>query len=91
MLQDVVEVLPIEDYCLKLRFEDGREGKIDVAKCVSFTGVFAPLLDPKEFKAVRVDVELGTVCWPCGADLDPDVLYALITATPVRMPEAVKP
>jgi hypothetical protein len=62
-----------------LRFEDGVTGIVDVAQLVSFTGVFTPLCDPNEFAAVRVDPELGTVSWPGGADLDPDVLYAIAT------------
>jgi len=37
--------------------------------------VFDPLLrDPALFRAVRVDASLGTIVWPNGADLDPDVL-----------------
>ena len=35
--------------------------------------------------AVQVNPELGTVCWPSGADLDPDVLYALVTGAPVSV------
>ncbi len=81
MLQDIVEAVPLEDHLLKLRFEDGAEGVVDVARCVSFTGVFVPLRERAEFAAVQVNPELGTVCWPCGADLDPDVLYALVTGT----------
>jgi hypothetical protein len=87
MLKDIVEAVPLEDYLLKLRFEDGVEGVIDVAQCVSFTGVFAPLRERKEFAAVQVNPELGTVCWPSGADLDPDVLYALVTGAAVPGPE----
>ena len=83
MLQDIVEAVPLENYLLKLRFEDGVEGVVDVAQCVSFTGVFAPLRGRTEFAAVQVMPELGTVCWPCGADLDPDVLYALVTGAKV--------
>ncbi len=79
MLQDIVEAIPLENHLLKLRFEDGAEGVVDVAQCVSFTGVFAALRERAEFAAVQVNLELGTVCWPCGADLDPDVLYALAT------------
>ena len=45
MLIDIVEASPLEDYRLKLRFEDGTTGVIDVSNCVSFTGVFAPLRD----------------------------------------------
>jgi Protein of unknown function (DUF2442) len=83
VLQDVVRAIPLEGYRLELRFEDGAEGVVDISKCVSFNGVFAPLRQRDEFAAVRVDAELGTVCWPCGADLDPDVLYALVTGTAV--------
>jgi Protein of unknown function (DUF2442) len=79
MLKDIVEVHPLEDYRLKLRFEDGAEGVIDVAQLVPFTGVFAPLRDRNEFLSVRLNPELGTICWPSGADLDPDVLYSLVT------------
>jgi len=77
MLKDVVEVYPLDGYRLRLRFEDGTEGVIDVSQLVPFTGVFAPLRDRTEFLSVRVNPELGTVCWPSGADLDPDVLYSL--------------
>ena len=31
--------------------------------------------DPQLFRKVRVDRELGTIVWPNGADLDPDVLH----------------
>lgn len=83
MLVDIVQVEPLDCYRIKLRFEDGSEGVVDVAQCVTFTGVFAALQDPREFRMVRVDPELGTVCWPSGADLDPDVLYSLVTGRPL--------
>jgi hypothetical protein len=79
MLRDIVDVQPLDGYQLRLRFEDGAEGVVDVAQLVPFSGVFELLRDRKEFTAVRVNRELGTICWPSGADLDPDVLYALVT------------
>ncbi len=82
MIKDIVEVKAIGGYRLWLRFEDGVEGEVDIAALVPFEGVFAPLRDPAAFATVRVDPELGTICWPGGADLDPDVLYALIKGEP---------
>jgi hypothetical protein len=85
MLQDIVEVRPRDGYRLWLRFEDGIEGEVDITKLVQFTGVFAPLRDREKFLEVRVDRELGTVCWPNGVDLDPDVLYSQITGEPIQI------
>ena len=75
MLKDIVFVSPLDDHRLRIRYEDGVEGVIDLKTVISFRGVFAPLRDPSYFSQVRVDPELGTISWPNGADLDPDVLY----------------
>jgi hypothetical protein len=83
MLKDIVEVRLLEGYQLRLRFEDGVEGDIDLQKLITFDGVFAPLKDRAYFVQVRVEPELGTIVWPNGADLDPLVLYSKITGTPV--------
>lgn len=92
MLKDIVAVEALDGYCLKLRFEDGVDGVVDLARLVSFIGVFAPLLDRKEFAAVRINSELGTICWPSGGDLDPDVLYAVVTGADLpRYQEATAP
>lgn len=82
MLKDVVAAIPLTDYRLRLRFEDGLEGVVDLAGVLSFNGVFAPLRDPTYFAQVRVDPELGSVTWPNGADLDPDVLYSRLVGAP---------
>ncbi len=83
MLKDIVEVRPLDGYRLFLRFEDGAEGEVDLAKMIRFEGVFAPLMDRGKFLQVRVNEELGTICWPNGADLDPDVLYSAVTGEPI--------
>jgi len=86
MLHDVVEVRPLDGYRLHLCFDDGAEGVVDVSARVRFDGVFAPLRDPEYFRRVRVDAELGTIVWPNGADLDPLVLYSLVTGEPLPGP-----
>jgi hypothetical protein len=83
MLKDIVAARPLGDYQLFLVFEDGVESVVDLAGEISFRGVFEPLRDPAYFAQVRVDPDLGTVAWPNGADLDPDVLYRRVTGTAV--------
>ena len=73
-LHDVVSCAFIEDYVLDVRFDDGSERIIDFAP-ILIGPLFGPLLDPKLFRQVRVDADLGTLVWPTGADIDPSVLY----------------
>jgi len=83
MLVDIVEARPLGGYRVHLRFENGVEADLDLGELIRFEGVFAPLRDPARFAELRVHAELGTICWPGGADLDPDVLYARATGKPI--------
>ncbi len=83
MLKDICRVRPLEGHNLYLCFEDGVEGSLDISKLIQFTGVFAPLQERDYFMQVCVNPDLGTICWPNGADLDPDVLYALVSGEPL--------
>jgi len=88
--KDIVDVQPLDGYRLRLRFEDGAKGDIDVTDLVPFEGVFAPLRDRAAFTAVRVDPDLGTIVWPNGADLDPVVLYSKVTGAPLPGAERLR-
>lgn len=71
-------------YLVTLSFTDGSEGTVDLAPWIEGrTGVFSALQDPAFFSRVSVDTEAGTVVWPNGADLDPDVLYEAAQITGV--------
>jgi Protein of unknown function (DUF2442) len=83
MLPSVVSVTQTGPYRLKLRFDDGAEGEIDITKMTTFEGVFEPLKDPGYFSQVKVDPEAGTIVWPNGADLDPLVLHSKVTGLPI--------
>jgi uncharacterized protein DUF2442 len=85
-MHEITKVEPLEKYQLRVTFDDGVEGMIDVAELTNLEGIFAPLRDPVKFRRVRVHDELGTVYWPNGADLDPDALYALVTGRPINFP-----
>ena len=64
-------------YRLRLTFADGFVGDVDLSERVmaSKGPVFRPLQDLEFFAQVTVDAELGTVVWPNGADLAPEVLH----------------
>jgi hypothetical protein len=67
-------VRPSSGFTVELGLSDGTTRTVDLDPYL--TGpIFEPLRrDPALFGAVRVDEALGTIVWPNGADLDPDVL-----------------
>jgi hypothetical protein len=83
MLHDIIKARDVGDNRLFLRFDDDTAGILDIAALTRFDGIFAALQEPNCFAQVRVDRELGTVVWPGGADLCPDVLYAALTGQPL--------
>ena len=68
----VHEVVPLEGFRLRLTLSDGSVIERDVSTLLGGP-IFEPIRnDPALFCAVRA--EAGTVVWPNGADLCPDVL-----------------
>ena len=88
MLNDIVEVRPLDHYRVFVRFDDGRLGEVDLAPLLApFDGVFAPLRDKSYFDQVKVSADIGTIVWPNGADLCPDVLRNKLTGEPLPKQE----
>ena len=77
---DVIEVKVLNDYNFYLIFDDGISGDLDISKLVSFKGIFEPLKDRKFFSQVKVNHDIGTICWDNGADLSPTFLHGSIKA-----------
>lgn len=78
-MHHIVEVRPLENYRIWVRFADGLEGEVDLSDLVG-KGVFAAWDDPAEFRKVFIDPETHTVAWPGGIDLAPDALYQDLVA-----------
>ncbi|MCC4115954.1 DUF2442 domain-containing protein [Aromatoleum toluclasticum] len=79
VMHDVTAVKVLTPPCLELQFDDGSTGIVDIGSIIgTFDGVFAPLSDDGYFRTVRVAPEFGTIVWPNGADLCPDMLYARV-------------
>jgi Protein of unknown function (DUF2442) len=74
-LVDITAVEVIDEYRLRLTFEDGTVGDVDFTDR-EWRGVFEPLRDPSYFARVAVDADAGTIAWPNGVDMAPEPLYA---------------
>lgn len=83
-MHEIIQVRHLGDHRLFLRFADGAAGEIDLTDRLRFDGVFGPLRDPEQFAQVRLNAELGTIFWPGGADLCPDVLHGWLTGNATR-------
>ena len=68
----ISEVIPTEDYKLKLVFTNGEKGVYDCSGLLDF-GVFQELRNMNYFS--RAKVLDGTVAWPHDQDICPDTLY----------------
>ncbi|MFC1639507.1 DUF2442 domain-containing protein [Gemmatimonadota bacterium] len=71
----VSSVVPTSGTLVRLCFTNGETREVDLAPYLRGPIFEAIRDDPEEFRTVGVDPELGTVVWPNGADIDPDVLY----------------
>lgn len=68
-------------YKVWLKFDDGKEGVVDLADISSLYKAAAPLRDEKVFASFYLD-EWPTLAWSCGFDLSPEFLYERLTGKP---------
>jgi hypothetical protein len=83
-VQDVVSVELLGGMRLRIRFDDGVEGEVDLARRMKFPGMLARLRDPEFFAKVFVHPKCRTVSWPGEIDLDTLVLYSYVTRRSIR-------
>ena len=70
-------VRPLGERFVALGLTDGTSRIVDLTPLMQGP-VFEPLLvDAAKFREVRVDPVLGTIVWPDGQDLDPEVLLGV--------------
>jgi hypothetical protein len=71
----ITQAEPLDGRWIRVTFGDGAVHEIDLAGLLQAGGVFASIRDDRElFHAIAVNREFGTIEWPGGIDLDPDVL-----------------
>lgn len=73
----MVDVQVLGGYRLRLAFDDGVVGEVDLSDKVG-RGVFAAWADPAFFMSVRIG-ESGELVWSDSVDLCADALYLEVT------------
>lgn len=68
------QAIPIEKYRLKVTFSSGEEGIFDMKGWLRGP-IYSTLKNEDLFNHVAIDEISGTVCWPNGIDICPDMVY----------------
>ncbi len=88
VLARVTKVEHIGTRTLRIVFSDGLVRELDFTGALP--GVLATLDDDITFANATVDRTAGTVCWPNGLDLDPDVLHGDRQSASTPQPRVVQ-
>ncbi|MHB8439206.1 MAG: DUF2442 domain-containing protein [Acidimicrobiales bacterium] len=81
--------MPLGELRLRLTFSDGLVRELDFEPTLKGAGLDA-LRDPTVFGQVEIDQVAGTIVWPDGADLDPDVLHGDHKPASVQAPTLLR-
>ncbi len=83
MYFDIIKAEYIEEYKIKLTFEDGSDGIVDLSTYKDKNNVFKSFLDQVYFTDFKV--EYGTLVWGNGElDIAPETLYRIATGKQVK-------
>jgi hypothetical protein len=75
LVVDVTRVEVISGRTVHLWFSDGSERKVDLTPFLWGPAFEQLAEDHHAFNQVFIDSSIGTIAWPNGADIDPDVLH----------------
>ncbi len=77
MILHTTEVTPLPGYRIRLTFNTGDSGEVDLSGELNGE-VFEPLRDPALFATAHQHPIMQTVAWANGADLAPEFLLELL-------------
>ena len=82
-MYDIVKAQHLGGYKIRLIFENGKEGVVNLEKYAKMGGVFTKFSDLEYFKKFQINDELGVLCWPDGEDIAPETIYSMATGEPL--------
>jgi hypothetical protein len=82
MYWSVVSAEHLDGYRLRVCFEDGKSGVVDLEKHLRRAPVFKRLLKIEAFKDFRINPDFGVICWGEDLDIAPETLYNEVVVAP---------
>jgi hypothetical protein len=83
----VTAVTVLEHWRLRVSFNDGVTGDVDLSGLKDAGPYWEPLRDPECFAEAFVDPRSRTVAWPGDVDIAPETLYEDAKNNPVNAPK----
>ena len=80
---DVVSAEYIEEYKIRVTFENGKTGVVDLLPYIRKGGLYSKLKDVDYFKKFQINEELGILTWENKIDIAPETLYSEATGEPI--------
>ena len=77
MLSPITDARYVTNYIVRLRFNDGTEGEVDLFSEL-YGEVFEPLKEVDYYRKFQLHTELRTIVWPNGADFAAEFLRSLL-------------
>ncbi len=72
---NITDIEIVAERTVRLWFSDGSNRAVDLMPYLWGPALGELATNDALFHKVEVDPEIGTISWPNGADLDPDVLH----------------
>ena len=76
MFLHVIDVVYLDQYKLRLEFNDGTVKNVDLEDEL-YGDIFEPLKDIEFFRKVKVNPDTNTIEWENGVDFAPEFLYKI--------------
>ena len=77
-INKLIEVKPLPEFKLFVKYQDGTEGKTDLSHLAG-KGVFSFWNSPGNFEKVYIDEISGAIAWNENLDICPDAIYYRLT------------
>jgi len=83
MTPDIKNAEYLEDYKIKIFFDNGKSGIVDFKKYIKCGGIFEKLNDIEFFKKFSIDPEVFVIKWGNEIDIAPEEIYSEATGEPL--------